>query len=713
MEILTSLIDLKAQHRLIRNSLFLTLLCLLSPNIPAFSSEASSSTASYQKAVTSINALVAHSQQRMGVSANDVVVDEVFLRRSSLNIIGRIPTLEETQVFLANQEPTKRASLIQRLLDSRGYASRQFTFWANLLRIKTTGRRNSGGEAHDYSKWLKKAIQENRLYDVMVRQLLTAEGYPWEDGATGYYLRDIGMPLDNMSNTTRVFLGTEMVCAQCHDHPFDQWTQKDYLQMAAFRYGLKTKQSFKKSDELKPLMHYLNKNKNLPKQSKIRTIRDLFDPLRYEVHHGHRPLKFPKDYQYDDGEPGSIVKPKTIFDPTTNSIASTHSKVLLSDFTQWVTAPENPRFAMVMANRLWKQVFGVAVMEPVDAIRDSTKARDSALLSYLTDLFIELSYDMKAYLKILYSTALFESSCDLGEHDAKRVAERPFLGPMFRRMSAEEVWDSLMVLAIENIDDRPGTEYLKQTRDQKVLTFLSENSAKELADHITYLTQSEADYLKSSQTLKREIQNLENEFKTKEAKEQKKKLSRLRKSRRKEMFSMQTMMTDDSPVELQMDDPASMTRSEGSRKRKKMRQKNPFYQQTQTGVWARRSQGLVRASELSSPSQPGHALQVFGQSDRELIDNDTTAPNIQQFLHLMNSPLVHNEVMVRAPFLKKAKEAQSHSKKIDLLYLSTLSRLATPDEQQHLTPLFSDLTSKPERTLLWSLLNSQEFMFVQ
>ena len=690
-----SLIKPISKPRRIKHSLIMILTGFITS--PVFCAQDLAPQQVMNRAVTSINALVAHSQQRMGVTPPSIVSDEILLRRATLNIIGRIPTLEETQSFLESRDAKKRDSLIERLINSPGYESRQFTFWANLLRIKTTGGRNNGGEAHDYAKWLKQAIKENRPYDTMVRQLLTAEGYPWEDGATGYYLRDIGMPLDNMSNTTRVFLGTEMVCAQCHDHPFDEWTRKDYLQMAAFRYGLETKQNLQQIEELKAVATLLKKDKSLPRRSIQRTVKDLFDPLSYEVIHGKRPLKFPKDYQYEDAKVGSVVEAKTIFDSSI-SASSPHSKERLQTFVQWMTSPDNPRFAMVMANRLWKQVFGLAVMEPVDAIRDNTKPRDKALLSYLTNLLIELDYDMKSYLNILYSTTLFQSECDLSDDEAGDMAERPFLGPSFRRMSAEEIWDSLMTLAIENIDNRPGEEYLKQTRDDRTLNMLSQYNPKELYEHIKSLVSTESEYLDAGQALRREVQALQKEFKTKEAQTLQRKFNQLRKSRNKEMFTMQDM-SDDTMM--------------GSEPLTKKDERKIMMAQTQSGVWEKRPRGLVRASELSSPAPAGHPLQIFGQSDRELIDNDTTAPNTQQFLFLMNAPILHHEVMKRAPFLEKVRSAKNQSDKIDLVYLATLNRSATPKEQQHLEIMLKDKNLSIEKTVLWSLLNSQEFVFVQ
>ena len=126
-----------------------------------------------------------------------------FLRRSYLRIIGRIPTESEARSFLARTDLNKRADLIDHLLDSPGYVSHQFNFWADVFRIKTTGREGSLKGGVYYAQWFKEQIIANTPYDQIVRSLLTAEGYPWENPASGYYLRDLAMPLDNMAMTLR------------------------------------------------------------------------------------------------------------------------------------------------------------------------------------------------------------------------------------------------------------------------------------------------------------------------------------------------------------------------------------------------------------------------------------------------------------------------------------------------------------------------------
>ena len=169
-----------------------------------------------------------------------LVAESTLLRRLYLDLIGRIPSIEEAQSYIDSSDPQKRDQLINRLLESEGHVSHEYNHWADLLRIKSRMRNLPG---QPYIEWVRNAFRGNMPYDEFVGQLINSKGYLWDDGATGFYFRDAGMELDHMANTFQVFLGTQVGCAQCHDHPDDSWTQKQYYEQAAYIYGVKTTDS--------------------------------------------------------------------------------------------------------------------------------------------------------------------------------------------------------------------------------------------------------------------------------------------------------------------------------------------------------------------------------------------------------------------------------------------------------------------------------------
>ena len=212
-----------------------------------------------------------------GYAANDVqphpeITDEVFVRRIYLDLAGRIPTRAEHQAFLDKPAKNKRNQLISHLLGSEAYVQHFSNWWSDLLRAKTriAGNGNSMPAGYAYADWIKDSVRSNKPYDEMARELISANGPSWENGAVGYYLRDYGMPLDNLALTSQVFLGTQIVCAQCHDHPFDKWTQMEYYQMAAFTYGVVTTNNSENANAAAELYQQYQKaaNRRLMQQSR-------------------------------------------------------------------------------------------------------------------------------------------------------------------------------------------------------------------------------------------------------------------------------------------------------------------------------------------------------------------------------------------------------------------------------------------------------------
>ncbi|MEZ5305192.1 MAG: DUF1549 domain-containing protein [Verrucomicrobiales bacterium] len=178
-----------------------------------------------------IDALIEKGYAAQKVTPNPMADDETFVRRVYLDIAGRIPTPDEARAFLGDSAKDKREKLIDSLLESDGYVSHFFNYWADVLRAQTRTNNNAvTGRA--YIQWIKDSLRANKPYDQFVRDLVSAEGYAWDNPAISYYMRDYNMPLDNMSNTARIFLGTRLECAQCHNHPFDKWSQMDYYKLA-------------------------------------------------------------------------------------------------------------------------------------------------------------------------------------------------------------------------------------------------------------------------------------------------------------------------------------------------------------------------------------------------------------------------------------------------------------------------------------------------
>ncbi len=192
-----------------------------------------------RQAAAEVDALLAAHWQAASVTPSRPISDDSFVRRIYLDLAGRIPTASEAREFLDSKQPDKRAALIDDLLARESYVSHFYNFWADILRLKSHFVNTANVVPVAYAKFIKESLRTNKPYDQFVRELLSARGYAWDNGAVGYYSRDPEMPLDNMALTTRIFLGTRIECAQCHDHPFDKWKQTEFYHLAAYTYGNK------------------------------------------------------------------------------------------------------------------------------------------------------------------------------------------------------------------------------------------------------------------------------------------------------------------------------------------------------------------------------------------------------------------------------------------------------------------------------------------
>ena len=401
-----------------------------------------------------IDALIEEGYKTNKIKPNEPADDETFVRRAYLDIIGRIPSQEEAREFLDSAEAGKRAKLIDKLLDSEGYISNNYNWWADILRVQSNmGNNNEGGQA--YAAWVKDSLRNNKPYDQFVRELITAEGYVWDNGAVGYYLRDAGMPLDNMSNTTQIFLGTRLACAQCHNHPFDKWTQKDYYEMAAYTYNVNTQAIASKGlekdiDDVAKGLEKMEKSKSKSRgvASMRRIVDGILEPLKNGVgENGKMELKLPMDYKYPDDTAGAVVEAHTIFGKQVSS-----KKEARTEYAKWMTGPDNERFTLVMTNRLWKRVMGRGLVEPLDDWKEDTVATNPPLMKFIAGQFSNSRYDVKKLLRAMYNTRTYQRQTTAG--DVPEDKPYYFPGPVLRRMTAEQVWDSICTLVIPNPDLR-------------------------------------------------------------------------------------------------------------------------------------------------------------------------------------------------------------------------------------------------------------------
>lgn len=589
---------------------------------------AKGSNSAVRAAAAEVDRLLDAGYRRHQVTPNAPLSDTLFCRRVYLEIAGRIPRLNEIGEFVQSKDSRKREKLIDRLLQSHDYVSHTFNYWADVLRLKDHPV-NNNQIAQPYHEWIKDSIRTNEPYDKWVRQMLTAEGRIWENPAAGFAMRDSNMELDAVDNMVEVFLGTQIGCAQCHDHPFDRWTQKEYYEMAAYWYGTRSrigagdKRRFPSGNPLTRLRNEL-KQAN-PEANTGGLFSRVINANLFEVYETPRPLKLPHDYQYDNGKPHQVVSMKPIFGSADKVVSGKSSRQVLAD---WLTSPANPRFAKNMANRMWKKAFGVGLIDPVNDLRDDSKPSNPELLDFLTAELVRSNFDVRQLQRIIFNTKAWQREATAGDVDLMQAYHFP--GPVLRRMTAEQIWDSLLTLAVYNVESftRPSTDALASVMD------------------LNLETASAADVEKAAEEYNKRFSS-----------------------------GAQRALT---------------------------RKRNSYKGMT-----------LARASELPMPLPPEHFLRQFGQSDRELIEGSGRDGSVSQILTMFNGEITHMMLERGSVIYDTVLRAPSMKDRVNAIFYSILTRPPRAAERSVAQREIAAAGSAGYGNVIWALINTKEFLFIQ
>lgn len=617
--------------------------------------------------------------------------DEQFVRRVYLDIAGRIPSHDEAVSFIKNPAKDKRAKLIDMLLDSPGYASNMFNYLSEMLRVKDDFGNGDNVRGVPYINWLQQQIAKNTPWDKITFDMLTATGKMWDkkedgtyNGAAGYLLRDSGMTLDNLANTLAIFLGTDVACAQCHDHPFADWTQRQFYEMASFfgatstRYQRRAQGKRKGKDgmemedmsvKLKPEIEKLLQKSGLSEMEINRIDNGLGNFIganRYSINDLEtNTLKLPHDYKYKDAKPGDMVEPKfVVWSKDDKSLPAYKQKTkdaenLRLSFANWTTHPTNPRFAMTIANRMWKRAFGQGIADPVTNLDDLNASANPELLKHIAAEMVRLKFSLKDFMRVIYNTRAYQSEATT-EHIAMGEPYY-FQGPLLRRMTAEQAWDSYMTLVLGDAD-----KYKKPLEDLYSKSIDLDLYNPKL-DAQTILMKYDA----------------------------------YRKMGEKERALMGGGLAE-AGGDMMME--GTSKKSKGKNEDSGMMMEN-----------ASLSYGgmvLRRAAELDMPARPGHFLTEFGQSPRNLIDGSSKIGSVPQVLMMMNGAaqgmLTNNDSLI----FKTMEKVKSPSEKVEALFMSVLNRRPTLSEKDIAQRALSS-GDDGYANMIWALINTREFIFVQ
>ena len=334
----------------------------------------------------------------LGLPPSDLSDDATFVRRVTLDIAGRLPTLAESNLFLANPDPAKRPKFIETLLASPAYADYFAGKWSAILRNKRKDDTQKRG-TYAFHSWIRSALNDNRPYDAVVRELITATGEVGKSPAVAWY-RSVRDSKEQMQDVAQVFLGIRMQCAQCHHHPYEKWSQDDYYGFEAYFSTIGRKPGEQAGEEL--------------------------------IYHkrGNASARNPRT--------GLSLKPTPLGGETLELAPHQDPRQPLAN---WLVAPDNPFFARMLVNRYWKHFFGRGLVDPEDDLRVTNPATHPALLDDLTKHFVTNGHDLKDLVRLICNSRTYQLSSIPNEYNRDDRQNYSRFYP--RRLPAEVLLDGI------------------------------------------------------------------------------------------------------------------------------------------------------------------------------------------------------------------------------------------------------------------------------
>jgi mono/diheme cytochrome c family protein len=342
----------------------------------------------------------------MRITPSKPCTDTEFLRRAYLDLLGLLPTADEARASVADTSPDKRARLIDHLLDRPEYADHWTLKWSDLLKNEERTLDRKG--VQNFHRWIRQSVATNKPLDQFAREILSARGSTYAQPAANYY-RANRDPVTRGEATAQLFLGIRLQCAQCHNHPFDRWTQDDY-------YGW--------ADVFARVNYKILENRRTDENDKHEFVGE---QIVYESRDGD--VKDPRGAD-------RAVKPRLL--GTSKPLADDTSR--LDALAAWVTSPGNPYFAKAQVNRIWFHLMGRGIVDPIDDFRPTNPPSHPQLLDALAKDFVDHHYDVKHLIRTIMNSRTYALASEPNPTNA--ADETNYSHALPRRLTAEQLLDA-------------------------------------------------------------------------------------------------------------------------------------------------------------------------------------------------------------------------------------------------------------------------------
>lgn len=422
--------------------------CVIGTSVSA--AEKTFSTGSADPLINEINSQIRAVWTENEVTPSPVADDAEWVRRVYLDIVGHVPSYEQWEAFINDKAPDKRSKLIDKLLDDPDYVQNMSTIWSNLLIGRNPPDRTS---KNGMMKYLREAFARNRPWNQMVYELLTAEGKFEENGATNFILaqlqlnpRDPEYHVQVTATATKLFLGMQVQCTQCHNHPFNDWKQNQFWEFNSFFRQVRRNDV----DKYNPQTGQMDDD-----YSEL-VWTDFDGPVFFENRQALMQVAYPR-----------------YFDKETDPGASTERRVELAK----AMCHEDPgqQLAQAFVNRTWGHFMGYGFTRPVDDMGPHNAPSHPELLQRLGDEFVKSGYDVKQLVRWICNSESYNLTSQFNDKnriDDPSVGEVPLFSHMYiKTMNMEQLYDSLIVATAADRAGSGGYDEAQRRRDRMLGEF--------------------------------------------------------------------------------------------------------------------------------------------------------------------------------------------------------------------------------------------------
>ena len=356
-----------------------------------------------------IDSLVFAQLQRLQINPSQVCDDTTFLRRVYLDLTGRLPTVPQAREFLESYDADKRSGLIDGLLASPEFVDFQTLRWADLLRVEDKTLDSKGVEV--FYRWIRDSIATDKPLNQFAAEIIAARGSTYSEPPANFY-RALRTPEERAESTAQVFLGVRLQCAKCHNHPFDHWTQDDYYSWTNF---------FARVD------YKIIENKR----------RDENDKHEFD---GEQIVFMKQEGNVKNPTTGKTVGLRFLGDGE-NSANDDETSDRLQSLSKWLRSSDNRRFAATQANRIWFQLLGKGIVDPIDDFRSTNPPSNPELLDALTQEFVTRDFRVRELMRMILNSQTYQLSSEPNETNVDD--ETSFSHAIPQRLTAEQTLDAI------------------------------------------------------------------------------------------------------------------------------------------------------------------------------------------------------------------------------------------------------------------------------